>query len=186
MAKTGTSARKAAEILGVSHTAVGKFKNEGRFVVFEDGSLCPKSVDRLKRERAARRGNPVAEVLEPGETAESAAERIVIAQGHAPHTLAEAERIKENYLAKLKELEFDIKSGEVIRIADVRAIVAAEYAAVRSRLLPIGAEVAPRAAFLTSPPELQELYDEAVGEALDGLTLDRQPDDAQFARAIRR
>jgi hypothetical protein len=39
-----------------------------------------------------------------------------IANASAPHTRAEAERIKENYYALLRELEYQIKTGQVVEL----------------------------------------------------------------------
>jgi hypothetical protein len=49
------------------------------------------------------------------ETPEQAAERIVLTG--APFKLSEAERIKENYLALLKKLEYEQKEGSLIELA---------------------------------------------------------------------
>lgn len=106
------------------------------------------------------------------ETAEEAADRIVNVEGRAPFSKAEAERIKENYLALLRQLEYDRESGKVAEIADVVQAVVEEYALIRNRVLNIASRVSPRAAVLRSPEEVKALIDEEVALVLEELTLD--------------
>ena len=73
-----------------------------------------------------------------GETPAETAERIISAIGPTMDQV-EAERVKENYLALLRQLEYDTKSGAVVLVEDVTKAVAAEYAKVRTRLLAIPA-----------------------------------------------
>jgi lysozyme family protein len=86
-------------------------------------------------------------------------------------THAEAARIKENYIALLRQLEYDRESGKVVEIDVVMQRVAERYASVRTRMLAIPTKIAPRAAVLTSPEELRALIEEAVIEALQELSL---------------
>jgi hypothetical protein len=51
------------------------------------------------------------------ETVNEAVQRI--ANNIAPHTRAEAERIKENFLAELRRLEFQVKSRRLVELAAV-------------------------------------------------------------------
>ena len=171
--RQGISIREFARRDGCSDMLVRKALKAGELKALSDGSLDPGMVKtgwRLGNRRNANGAN--APVRDPNETPEQAAERIVLEQGHAPYTLAEAERIKENFLAKLKELEFDLKSGEVVRVADVMKVVAMQYAIVRNRMLSIPAEVAPRAAMLNSAPEVQAFIQAEIVEALEALALD--------------
>lgn len=172
--------------LGVNEKQVRRWIEQGKLPDRDDGKLPASLVDEgLRKPNRRKPGrSDVSDAIKPGETAEDAAERIVLEEGHAPLSLTEAVRIKENYIAKLKQLEYDLKAGEVVLISDVRAIVVAEYAKVRTRLTAIGAEVAPHGVLLNKPTELQALYDVALGEAMDELTLDRHGTDDEFARAL--
>jgi len=100
---------------GVGRATVRAFAKEGC-----DIGLVARGVDGLE---AARR-----EVLEAGGRAvavptdvasavevEDAAERIALTA--APYNRIEAERIKENYLALLKKLEFEQKDGSLVDMA---------------------------------------------------------------------
>ncbi len=104
---------------------------------------------------------------EADETPAQAAERIVLSG--APYDRLEAERIKENYLALLRQLEYDQKSGAVVAVADVAGAVGAQFARVRTRLLAIPAEQAPRLHRLKTVPEVQDALQDIITEALEEL-----------------
>ncbi|UPG89281.1 hypothetical protein L2Y96_18045 [Luteibacter aegosomaticola] len=104
----------------------------------------------------------------PGETPAQAAERIALSA--APHSREEAIRIKENYLALLNQLEYDQKSGAVVAVDEVAAAVGASYARVRTRLLAIPAEQAPKLHRLKTVNEVQDALLEMITKALEELT----------------
>jgi hypothetical protein len=66
------------------------------------------------------------------ETPSAAAERIVVTEGNTPLTLEQATLMKETYLAKLRELEYDLK---VRQVQDAKAALIAEYGSLRSVIL---------------------------------------------------
>ncbi|MFH5926434.1 hypothetical protein [Roseomonas xinghualingensis] len=105
-----------------------------------------------------------------GESPAEAAERIAL--GSAPYDIAEAERVKENYLALLRQLEYDQKSGAVVPVADVARVVGEQLARVRTRLLAIPAEQAPRIHRCKTAAEVQGVLADVVTEALEELTRD--------------
>jgi hypothetical protein len=120
------------------------------------------------RGHADRVADVPANSVRKGETPEDAADRIVRDEGCAPHSLAEAERIKENYLALLRQLEYDQKSGAVVAVDDVAQAVAGEYAVLRNRPLSIPAEVAPRVAILKSAEEVQVFLSKEIAKFWNG------------------
>ncbi|MDR5765028.1 hypothetical protein QCE49_27960 [Caballeronia sp. LZ008] len=79
---------------------------------------------------------------------------------------------KENYLGLKAQLEYDRDSGLVIDVAEVAKAVGTEYAKVRTRLLSIPAEQAPRLHRCKTPAELQDMLQEVITEALEELTRD--------------
>jgi hypothetical protein len=87
---------------------------------------------------------------------------------------AEAVLRRENATGLLKQLEYDLKSGAVVRIADVAALLGDQCARVRTRLLAIPAERAPQIHRLKTVAEVQEALHAAVYEALLELTCDDQ------------
>ena len=109
--------------------------------------------------------------IEPGESTEDAVVRILSANG-ADWDINEAKRIKENYLALLNQLEYDQKSGQVAAVADVVKAVGEEYAKVRTRLLSIPSEQAPRLHRLKTVSEVQSALREMITAALEELTRD--------------
>jgi hypothetical protein len=109
--------------------------------------------------------------IEAGESAEQAAVRLLVASG-ADMDLDEARRVKENYLALLNQLEYDRESGAVVAVADVVKLVGEEYARVRTRLLAIPAEQAPRIQRLKTVLEVQDALQQIIVDALEELTRD--------------
>ncbi|WP_433693233.1 hypothetical protein [Paraburkholderia phenoliruptrix] len=109
--------------------------------------------------------------MREGETPAEAAVRQLVATG-ANMNVDEAKRVKENYLALQAQLEYDRDAGLVVDVADVAKAVGDEYAKVRTRLLAIPAEHAPRLQLLKSAVELQDALHEIIVEALEELTRD--------------
>lgn len=85
---------------------------------------------------------------------------------------AEARRRKVVAEAVIAEAEADLRSGEVVMIADVVTAIVAEYGLVRNKLLSIGARIAPRLAAARSASEVKSLVDAEVTAALTELTAD--------------
>jgi len=180
-----------ATLHGVSRKTVTKWKERGWLVFDGDEVNVDESNKLLKRYR--RDGTPAvtqavtqesqgnkrktvtqaaSEVtLAAGESAEAAAERILTG---AVELLSfdEARRFKENYLGLMAQLEYDRDSGLVVDVTEVAKAVGAEYAKVRTRLLSIPAEQAPRLHRCKTPAELQDMLQEIITEALEELTRD--------------
>jgi hypothetical protein len=72
----------------------------------------------------------------------------------------------------MAQLEYDRDSGLVVDVTEVAKAVGAEYAKVRTRLLSIPAEQAPRLHRCKTPAELQDMLQEIITEALEELTRD--------------
>ena len=89
----------------------------------------------------------------------------------------EAVRRKENALAKLRQLEYDIASGKVAEIEPMAQKVAARYSIIRSRLQGIGSKVAPLIAVIKHPEEVKAMIDREIDEALEELSRDRSGDE---------
>jgi hypothetical protein len=188
----GISIREFARREGCNDKLVRRAINSGHLSVLADGTLDPaligsgwrktnrradicadKPADTVESPQPVRTkvSAPPLPVAADDETPDEAAERIISTIG-AELSLAEAERLKENYLALLRQLEYDIKSGQVVLVAEVVKAVAAEYAKVRTRLLAIPAEQAPRLHQCQTVAEVQDLLQAVVAEALEELTRD--------------
>lgn len=184
-----------ATLHGVSRKTVTKWKERGWLVFAGDEIDVDASNAKLKKYRrdgaesvtqksqgnnegnkpaAARRRVTRADAevtIRDGETASAAAERVLIATG-AEMDFDEARRVKENYLALQAQLEYDRDAGLVVAVADVARAVGDEYAKVRTRLLSIPAEHAPRLQRMKTVIEVQDALHEIIVEALEELTQD--------------
>lgn len=107
------------------------------------------------------------------ETPAQAAERMVKEQPLL--SLPDAIKLKENYLARRQQLEYDLKAGTVVIAADVAKAVGSEYASVRTKLLAIPSERAAELHRLKTVTEVQDALRSVIVEALQRLTLDGPP-----------
>jgi hypothetical protein len=127
--------------------------------------------DKSTNVRTAASAPVEARLIDLNETPAEAAERIVRESG-VTMSLLTAETLKENYLARLRQLEYDVKSGAVVPIAQVAKEVGAQFAVIRTRILSIPSERAPQVHRLKTVTEVQALLLEMLSEALEGLTCD--------------
>ncbi|KWH52556.1 hypothetical protein [Burkholderia cepacia] len=180
-----------AALHGVSRKTVTKWKERGWLVFAGDEVNVEESNKLLKRYRrdgapavtqgvtSAPEGNKrktvtqaASEVtLRSGESADEAAERILTGSVDLLD-FDEARCFKENYLGLKAQLEYDRDSGQVVDVSEVAKAVGTEYAKVRTRLLSIPAEQAPRLHRCKTPAELQDMLQEVITEALEELTRD--------------
>ena len=109
----GISIREFARRDGCSDMLVRKAIKRGRLHALADGTLDPQLVGSGWR-KANRRGQP--KVPPAPADLEEIADQAVRIEGRAPYTLVEAERIKANYLALLRQLQYDRESGAVAPI----------------------------------------------------------------------
>lgn len=108
------------------------------------------------------------------ESATKTVERMIAERG-VTMTLDEARQMKENFLALLTQLEYDIKSGQVLPYKDMIEAVGNEYARMRTRLISIAPEHGPRLRVLastTNDAEFVQALQEVVYEAMEELGLD--------------
>lgn len=155
---TGIGIREFARREGCSHTLVERKIASGHLITLPDGKL-----DQALVGTAWRKSNATIEEDDP---------EIELEPGIPLKSKAEAERIKENYVALHKRLNYEEAAGKVVAVDMVGNEIAAEYAVVRNALLGLGAKIAPRAAFLKEAPAVKALIDSEVREILEGLTLD--------------
>ncbi len=98
--------------------------------------------------------------------------RLVSADGTELWSKADAEKVKENYAARLKQLEYDRSVGEIAPIADVAATISGEFALVRGKLLNLGSRIAPRVVALEDAAAIKAAIDAEVVMILNELTAD--------------
>ncbi|MEX3690809.1 hypothetical protein AB3X91_11810 [Paraburkholderia sp. BR14263] len=175
---------KFAELHGVSRKTVTKWKERGWLVFAGNEVDVDASNEVLKKyrrdgveipvtqERGNTTGNKLVELAaKAGESLEDAALRVLETNG-ATMNLDEARRVKENYLALLNQLEYDERSKAVVAADEVAKAVGSEYARVRTRLLAIPAEQAPRLHRAKTVVEVQDALHEIITEVLEELTRD--------------
>lgn len=156
----GISVREFARRDGCSHTLVNRAIKEGHLRKFEDGSLDPSLAGTGWRSSNRRAVG--------AETIEQLAER-AIAEAVVIPSIADSEAKKEYYLAELRRLEYDVKSGYVAPVSEQIALVTAAFSRVRQRLLALAAEAAPALHRCKTPAEVEAEVRRRVVEALEEL-----------------
>lgn len=86
--------------------------------------------------------------------------------------LGEANKRQATYKAEILRLELETKRGRLVPIDDVRATVAAEYTAVRQRMLGLPAKLCHELALADDPAACRAIVMAAIDEALVELTAD--------------
>jgi hypothetical protein len=140
-----------AELCGVSRQAVLNWKQEGKLVMQGARVDVDASLARLGRVRKG--GSPVTSPptaassveidIQPGETIDQAAERLVGEIDVDGTSFDEARRIKEVYLALLNRLEFEQKSGALVELKTASTVLFEEFRAQRDTWLNWPAKVGP-------------------------------------------
>ncbi len=178
------SQSEAARRAGVSRAAIQKHLASGRIVSdgnkvdiasFDVWMACRTDLQPGVQPATPEVAVEVAVQREPIEAPKTAATRFINENG-APYQTPEAVRIKENYNALLKQLEYDQKSGKVVEAALVTKAVGEEYARIRTRLLAIPAEQAPALHRCKTVAELQDRLLTLITRVLEELTSDGDPD----------
>lgn len=148
----GISLREFARRDGCSDTLVRKALKANRLKAFDDGSLDPALVGTAWREANAKGANPANSsansshpvrssqpvrsepVISDGESLQDAAKRLADS-GAVKMTYAEALEKKETYLALLRQLEYEQKSGALVEFDTAQAILFEEFRAQRDAWL---------------------------------------------------
>ena len=187
-ADDGISIRAFAKLDGCSEKLVRGAIKAGQLKALPNGKLDPALAGTGWR-RTNRRAEPGADKVRRVRTPQSAPSSAAPAEigdvddvddagfaegasGDAIVNHAEADRRKAVALAELRELEFDQKSGRVVPIDQVVRHVGAEYARVRTRLLKLPVEQAPRLHRINTPLEIQDALKEVITQALEELSFD--------------
>ncbi len=179
----GISQREFARRDGCSEKRVRMGLTTGHLKKLPNGKLDPAQVGTAWRKRnrqpadsaetSAKQKSDQKSAIDDASLQEQAAEQLEALQSADElWDMATAERIKENYLALLRKLEYDIKSRAVVPAEEVLSLVGSEYAKVRTRLLSLPSELASRLVLMRTAPEIQAAIEEAVNEALEELTGD--------------
>jgi hypothetical protein len=156
------SLRAFAKLAGCDPKQVSRALKDGLLKRGEDGLLCTSQLSSEWR-RPNKRSRNKAGVDKPESVSTDSEYSSLLPR-------ADAERLKENMLARLRQLEFDQKAGAVVAVEDVARTVRDQYAKVRTRLLAIPSECATRVLQMKTAPEVQAVMQEAISDALEELT----------------
>lgn len=151
--KEGISIREFARREGVSDTLVRKALKLKRLVAFADGSINPELAGSSWREGNAKAANAANQSANPmvrssqveprtanllpdeDESLEGQALWLLENGGVATRDYAEALRLKENYLALLRQLEYEQKSGALVSLEIAEKILFEQARASRDAWL---------------------------------------------------
>jgi hypothetical protein len=176
----GLSSGEAAKLAGVTAPAIRAAAKSGRLKQLPDGYYDPEDIEAWATSRRAPRGGRPPKLVEPSELATdldaTVVEAFVSENAGTFKDRAAAELHRDTYVALIRELEYRLKSGALVPIDAVAAEVGSEYARVRTRLLAIPAESAPRLFDCKTVTELQDVLLTLVTRVLEELTVDeREP-----------
>jgi hypothetical protein len=171
--------RKALGLRGTSHVAVLNAINDGRLsdpAVRRDGRnwiINPELADEQwatrtdPSEKGAMGGGTSRPIGTTSAAASTADQLPAAAKGGPP--LAVSKQVKAAYEAKLTELEYKERSGEMGNLQDVKRQAAKLARQVRDLLLIIPSRNAARLAAMSDPEDVRSLLEEEIEGALKGL-----------------
>jgi hypothetical protein len=160
----------AARQAGMSRAGLEKHIRAGRFQILPDSSVDRASFDVWLQSRppvAPATASVDSEAAEKSRTAAA-----LIDQGGAFATKADAERFRDSYIGRLRQIEYDRESRTVADVKDTAHLVGQEYARVRTKMLAIPAERAPQLFRCKTVAEMQDVLRDVIGRALEELTAD--------------
>jgi hypothetical protein len=175
--------RKALGLRGTSHVAVINAYNDGRLsepAVRREGRSWIINAELADEQWAARTdpseygamgggtARPIGvEAPAQQQPATSSAQSALLAKGGPP--LAVSKQVKAAYEAKLTELEYKERTGEMGNLQDVRKEASRLAHQVRDLLLIIPSRNAAKVAVMTDPEEIRALLQAEIESALRGL-----------------
>lgn len=156
--KKGTNLTRSAYARhrGVHESAVRKALREDRIELEPDGKIDPKKADKQWEENS-----------DPTQVSAQNDGKKSGSRGGMKFQDARAQ--KEEFAARLKELEYETLIGRLVPIDHVRHVMTNQYAICKAKLLTIPVKVAARAAALSKPAEIQALIRTEILEALHEL-----------------
>lgn len=159
---------------GVSHVAVLKAIKAGRIVKEADGTIDPAKADAAWEQntsQAQQRKPPHREADDERQTEPTASGATGIGGGPS---YAQSRAIKEAYLARLAKLEYEEKSGAVVRADNVKVAWFNILRVLRDRILNLPDRLAPLLAAETDPKKIREFLDselrKIMTDAADSVT----------------
>jgi hypothetical protein len=155
------SIREYARRRGVSHTSVLKAIKRGR-ITLTKGKIDPGAADAAwdtntdPAQRRPTRGANGSPTPAPAPTPEGL-------------TYAKSRAVRETYLARLAQLEYDVKKGKLVDAEEVRARVFTIARTARDILTGIPDRLAPRLAGETNPHEIHRMIAEEIARVCNEI-----------------
>ena len=167
------SVRAYAQHRGVSHPAVIKAIKSGRIATEPDGSIDPIKAD-AQWDRHTRSAQPTATPKASSARASAAPPPVPQANDDARGVdYHKARAVRETYSARLAKLEFEERTGKLIRKDEVDVKYFQLARQLRDRLQQIPRKVAPEiVALVVADPDVRgvtDILDVAIREALEDL-----------------
>ncbi len=171
--REGLTYEAAAGRCRCSASTVHAARKKGRIELHSDGSLNEKSVlawnaGRTTVNRGPRKAGQFNTDDAPARMAQAAIELTLSEGGLFPNRAA-AELARDSYQARLKQLEYEEKSGRLVEADEVQRDAAAVYAMVRTRIMAVPTHVAPSLARLRTAPEVEDVLRGVLTEILEEL-----------------
>lgn len=154
--------REFARQIGKSHTWVYKLIKAGKLPRNEDGTL-PVNEAFAAYDKLTRGTESQPEEL-PDDDNAPMSPKMAKAQ-NVTEAFNKARAMEKTYQAKLKEIEFKLKQGDLVESAKVRQDAQATASALRARLMSIPVRVAGLCEGRTSR-EIEEILEGAIDDAL--------------------
>ena len=180
----GITQKELARRMGVTPQAVSKRVKAGRLTLLADGTLDPEMAERewnATREPApsqtATSKPPAATVPAAARSEPSGSQPTTTrssTQPGATGTYAQAKTADALYKAKLRQIEFEHRSGTLVRSDDVEQHWYALAQAVRTRLMAIPQRLAAELAATDDIHRVRLRLDEEIRTALEELAQDAQ------------
>ncbi len=185
----GLTFRAAGQRAGCTHRAIALAVRAGRIPLLSDGKVSASAVDSWNSTRRGKRGGTTRKQTDTKRAAVSSAEVFTSAALNSTGAInlaalavtlsergmftdrAAAELARDSYQARLRQLEFEERSGRLVDVAKVQVAIATACGTVRTRLMAIPAERAAALTRIKRAPEMQAALHEIIVEALSELTI---------------
>ncbi|MHA6685362.1 hypothetical protein [Mesorhizobium sp. A556] len=159
----------------VSRKTVTSWKSKGLLVIDEAGKVVVAASNKMLADNCLGVTPVLPEVTEsasedssPELTDAEFAALEVYAKGNAPLVFVEAKRVKENYLALLRQLEYETKAGRLVDKEALSALHAKRWSGERQALEDWPSRITPQLAakFGIDPVELRVALEEEMNKHL--------------------
>ena len=150
-----------AQLRGVDRSTVTLWKRQGYLVLTEDGRVDVQASDRkLARRPVSYRGGITSRAKGTTEAA------VLAIDVEEQLSLAEAQRVKEEFLARRAKLAYERDAGRLFEIEPAAAMIASEFANIRDACLGLGTLLAPKLILCRTAAEMKACVDDAVSQLL--------------------